>query len=725
MTHHRRPPTVLAGLGLVALVVVGAVGAVPGSSAATPRPDEPGRASVVAIPHGGLLVRSPHVRPELTTTLLVAVAGPDVQEDQIAGLRTALERFRVKVWSVTPPTGDGTVGAELRGADAEAVVPGIDVTPPPEPPSDAFEVAARSARAWALGTPLAPGEGRAVAVLAGREDIESVRRALTPDGSAARAAVSFEDAVRPFDAVGTFVPDLDAARSAPFGAGGPLGAEPGAPPSTGRSSPGGTLPPGRSGVAGLPTTTAARLDDGPTPTTVVPEPTAAPAGGSLALRVGVGLLAVAGIGIAAFVVSRRRRGAKASRGGSTGVTAVPDPMGAAADGDHERRGSSPSRRLVHLGLAGGVASGSKEEHTMSSSSPRVEPRTGDSTCTWSLERAGTLGIGLWLEQRSGQGEDAAPTILVDPQADDVLVAVYDGVGGAGSAPGRERPDGTTVSSAFLAARRARSSTESWFGGLDPASDGPPGAMLHEDLLSGLEAERAVHLPVSTRIAGSMRRLLPTTLAAVRAQADDGGRRQVSAFWAGDSRGYVLKPTPGLQVLTVDDTPTIDALEALVNDAPLSNMVCADRPFEVHERSITSDGPLVILAATDGCFGYLATPAHFELLLLQSLQRSADVDEWSRRLLASVKAVAADDASLGMLALGWGSFADLRSAFATRAHDLEVTHGRPFEGLEPGDRTRLVAAREESWERYRGGYHEHVADAMLAGVAEGGGSRAPG
>lgn len=362
---------------------------------------------------------------------------------------------------------------------------------------------------------------------------------------------------------------------------------------------------------------------------------------------------------------------------------------------------------------------------MSSPSQRVEPHASGSTCTWSLDRPGILGVGLWLEQRPGQGEDAPPTILVDPQADDVLVAVYDGVGGAGSAPGRERPDGSTVSSAFLAARRARTATEAWFGGLAPDDGGPSADRLHTELQAGLEAERSTHLPVSNRIAGSMRRLLPTTLAAVRAGSDDAGALQVSALWAGDSRGYVLHPIPGLQVLTVDDTPTVDALEALVNDAPLANMVCADRPFELHERAIPSEGPLVVLAATDGCFGYVATPAHFELLVLESLQRSADVGEWSRRLLASVKAVAADDASLALLALGWASFADLRSAFTDRANELRAVHGEPFVGIGSGERARLVAAREDSWERYRPGYHEHVADLVLAGAAGGGASRAPG
>lgn len=357
---------------------------------------------------------------------------------------------------------------------------------------------------------------------------------------------------------------------------------------------------------------------------------------------------------------------------------------------------------------------------MQSSSLRVDPHLDGPTCTWWIDRPGLCGVGMWLEQRQGRGEDGAPTILIDLEAADALVAVYDGVGGAGSAPGRERPDGSTVSSAFLAARSAREATEGWFGGLSAGDrDEPLAPSLHARLAARLDEERSRHLPVSDRIAGSLRRLLPTTMAAARVRAGARGALEVTALWAGDSRSHLLRPREGLQVLTTDDTPTADALDALVNDAPMSNMVCADRPFSIHERTVSVPGPVVLLAATDGCFGYVATPAHFEHLILEALRRADGVAGWADQLLADVRRVAADDASLALLAVGWGSFRELQADFAARGDALSREHWKPFADLDPQDRPALVAAREASWDRYRTGYQAWNESRVLTSSAQGG------
>src|SRR5262249_22927824 len=154
----------------------------------------------------------------------------------------------------------------------------------------------------------------------------------------------------------------------------------------------------------------------------------------------------------------------------------------------------------------------------------------------------------------------------------------------------------------------------------------PEADLHDVLQGRFSAEVESGIHSSDKFAGSLRRELPTTLAATAFHNGGDGQLHVSALWAGDSRCHVLSPTAGMQQLTVDDSPSTDALDAIVNDAPMSNVICADREFTVHRLDFRLPKPAILVSSTDGCFGYVATPAHFEYLLLQALQRANSTAE---------------------------------------------------------------------------------------------------
>ena len=70
----------------------------------------------------------------------------------------------------------------------------------------------------------------------------------------------------------------------------------------------------------------------------------------------------------------------------------------------------------------------------------------------------------------------------------------------------------------------------------------------------------------------------------------------------------------------DDLQTAMAL--IRNDMPMDNLVSADKPFRINHRQYDLTSPTMLLTATDGCFGYVHTPAHFEFLILTIWQRNS-------------------------------------------------------------------------------------------------------
>lgn len=204
----------------------------------------------------------------------------------------------------------------------------------------------------------------------------------------------------------------------------------------------------------------------------------------------------------------------------------------------------------------------------------------------------------------------------------------------------------------------------------------------------------------------MRRQLPTTLAAIEFSLPPEGQLEGLALWAGDSRAYLLDPEAGLQVLTRDHTEVSDALELLRSDPPMTNTVCADRDFFVQEHSFKFPLPCVLLTATDGFFGYVHTPADFENALLSTLRHANSETEWAELIRRSVQGYTADDASLGLIALGYKDFAGLRDAFAARQEFIAgfCRKNRPTH-TDPASAVR--AWQDDTWHGYRTGYEAYL------------------
>ncbi|GAA3569882.1 hypothetical protein GCM10022419_058470 [Nonomuraea rosea] len=314
---------------------------------------------------------------------------------------------------------------------------------------------------------------------------------------------------------------------------------------------------------------------------------------------------------------------------------------------------------------------------------------GDGTVWW-YDDDDVLALGVWTERSRGGGEDAEPLFAHRVPAAEGILGVFDGLGGSGAGAACELSDGTTRSGAWVGARLARLGVASWFlGGLAPES-------LRTRLV---ELLGAVPPPRPSKIVSSMRRWLPTTMAAVRYRLT-GDQAECRVLWAGDSRAYVLSPHQGLQALTRDHTDETDGLEQLVRDPPMTNVICADQEFTIDAQVLLLPLPSVLVCATDGFHGYVDTPAHFECHLLSTMQEARDTREWAERLARHVSGYTGDDASLSLVALGYADFDRLRSGFAQRARQVEAHYGA---GDRPAEERAAGRWRTRTWDEYRPDY----------------------
>ena len=317
-------------------------------------------------------------------------------------------------------------------------------------------------------------------------------------------------------------------------------------------------------------------------------------------------------------------------------------------------------------------------------------------------RPGFLTVGVWTEKKPGLGEDAEPLLLHNWAKHRGIAAVFDGAGGAGAASAGITQAGTERTHAWIASRAVRGLVEEWF--VDTRRPGPsPSDELRELLATGLGELRGGSV---RKIVGSMRRELPTTLAAVAYRVRN-AHIEWNVLWAGDSRTFLLSARDGLQQLSVDDTAADDALVLLVDDPVMTNMVCADRSFEINVARGESPMPCLLVAATDGFFGYVNTPAEAEHVLLDTLMAAESVDHWAMLLAETVGSYTGDDSSLAIVAFGFADIVELRSAFQRRNGVLATEHVAPMRRAADADRETFVAARAESWRRYRSDYERRM------------------
>jgi serine/threonine protein phosphatase PrpC len=332
----------------------------------------------------------------------------------------------------------------------------------------------------------------------------------------------------------------------------------------------------------------------------------------------------------------------------------------------------------------------------------------------------------------GLGEDAEP-LCVFCRPSNGLLGAFDGLGGAGGETIR-RPDGSERTGAWLASRRVRQVVRNVYDELIPrmmmlSASGDSGAYEQfadapaprppvdftatlKDAIQEELVRYAAELGAGTggRLKSRLIRTLPTTMALCQFDLDS---NLLTAIWAGDSRVYYLRPDIGLQQVTTDDLKSnADALENLTQDSPMSNCISASTDFVLHERQLELHAHSILLAASDGCFGYVRTPLHFEYLLLRTMQQATDVRDWRDRLYAEIELVTSDDSTLSVAVIGWPDFVSCQRHFkaryqwcAERIGTYDAWHERvKLAERELGQaREALAAHTRDLWEEYRKTY----------------------
>jgi serine/threonine protein phosphatase PrpC len=341
----------------------------------------------------------------------------------------------------------------------------------------------------------------------------------------------------------------------------------------------------------------------------------------------------------------------------------------------------------------------------------------------------TVSFGFNLGKIPDQGEDSDPILRIG--RDLALLAVFDGMGGAGGTV-YETPDGPRTG-AYLASRLARDVVERRMVELLEPDWYLDGRAAAEDLRRSMKAALLDRLDELNAPKSGLRsrllRALPTTMALVALQRlQPGGDRWAGhVLWAGDSRAYVFDGDGAHQLTTDDLRDAGDAMSNLRNDSVVSNAVSADTDFEVRYRRVELEAPFLVVCATDGCFGYVRSPMHFEHLVLSHLRDARSVDTWSTGLQADITAVTGDDAAMAALGIG-ADLRELKVLLGPRLTTLEtealapldaaVDAVREAEAALEALRRQEAATTAEVWQAYKPGYERYLHGADEETVLEG-------
>lgn len=281
------------------------------------------------------------------------------------------------------------------------------------------------------------------------------------------------------------------------------------------------------------------------------------------------------------------------------------------------------------------------------------------------------------EIKPGFCEDAPPV------ATDRYAIVCDGLGGAGhtkhSLPDEENPGAVTErTSAYLGSRIVADRVErffvehweEWASSGETPEIGVYAGQLKEALDRAIQdcvEKMRIRIPVGKTI-----KIFPTTLAsAVFLPCEDGLR--VAAIWAGDSRVYLLTPSKGLRLLSLDDAD--GAAESMNSGTVMTNCVYAGS-FFLNYCVYTLREPGLVFCCSDGCFDYLRSPLHLEWLLLHTILNMPQEDGrqpgeiLGESIRDGIYQTIRDDTTMAGLCVGLPSIASLQEAFRPRMEALD-------------------------------------------------------
>ena len=330
----------------------------------------------------------------------------------------------------------------------------------------------------------------------------------------------------------------------------------------------------------------------------------------------------------------------------------------------------------------------------------------------------TISFAFNLGKIPDQGEDSDPILRDGPDLG--LLGVFDGMGGAGGTV-YETPEGRRTG-AYLASRIARDVVEQRMLDLlepDWHLNGKAAARnLQHSVQQALKQRLQELNPAPSGLRSRLIRALPTTMALVALQRTQPGGPTWAGhvFWAGDSRAYVFESRGASQLSTDDLRDPGDALANLRRDSVVSNALSADTEFHINYRRVELRSPFLVVCATDGCFGYVRTPMHFEYLVLSHLLEARNTEAWSSALQAEIAAVTGDDAAMSTLGVG-ADLKEFQKLFAPRVGELASDFIEPLDELSDAvtraeQELRALQSRQleemtERWNRYKSDYERYL------------------
>jgi serine/threonine protein phosphatase PrpC len=335
----------------------------------------------------------------------------------------------------------------------------------------------------------------------------------------------------------------------------------------------------------------------------------------------------------------------------------------------------------------------------------------------------TISFAFNLGKIPDQGEDSDPILRDGPDLG--LLGVFDGMGGAGGTV-YETPEGRRTG-AYLASRIARDVVEQRMLDLlepDWHLNGKAAARNLQHAVQQALKQRLQELnPAPSSLRSRLIRALPTTMALVALQRTQPGGPTWAGhvFWAGDSRAYVFESRGASQLSTDDLRDPGDALANLRRDSVVSNALSADTEFHINYRRVELRSPFLVVCATDGCFGYVRTPMHFEYLVLNHLLEARNTEAWSSALQAEIAAVTGDDAAMSTLGVG-ADLKEFQKLFAPRVGELASDFIEPLDELSDAvtraeQELRALQSRQldemtERWNRYKSKYERYLRPGAL-------------
>lgn len=256
--------------------------------------------------------------------------------------------------------------------------------------------------------------------------------------------------------------------------------------------------------------------------------------------------------------------------------------------------------------------------------------------------------GFVTEKNPGKGEDGAPIEFIWEMDGSrrTLIAVFDGMGGAGSrkVPDPHNPE-SSVSMAYLASRAARGAVlEACKQITTRMQPGEIVGLLGQNIQKFLTrlVEREGGIP-SGSMRGRMVKDYPTTVAI--ALIEEGDSRTVHMMWAGDSRVYAMHHDQAflLQQLTLDHTASGASGDG--GDAALTRCATPDS-VDLEYTTIEVPNDAIIFVATDGCFAYESS--QFLLTtLIEQIDRSTNQLDYAEKLSVALSTIAGDDCAMAM------------------------------------------------------------------------------